>query len=283
MSYLTDTHPIAPALPGVPRHEDIHLPDGVRLRCLEQGDAEGPALVLLHGYSDSSFSFSRILPRMPRSLRVVAIDQRGHGGSDRPASGYAMRSLAADALGVMDALGIERATVVGHSMGSFVAQQVALAAPERVRGLVLVDSAPSVLGMSGFEAFASEVAGLTDPVPARFAREFQESTVHRPLPAEFMDRAIAESLRLPARVWRALLAGMIATQPQSALGATLAAARIPALVIWGDRDAIFERPQQDGLLGMLGGAATFSVYGETGHAPHWERPERFARELAAWV
>lgn len=261
-----------------PRPCDVHLPTGVRLRYREQGDPAGRPVILLHGYADSWFSFSRVLPLLPEAWHVYALDQRGHGDSDRPASGYAMREIAHDVLALTDAKGIARATVVGHSGGSFAAQQLALLAPERVAGLVLVDSATTIRGMNGFAEFRQAVEALEDPVPVEFVREFQESTLHRPVPPEFMERVIEESLKLPARVWRAYMAGMVATDPP----AGLAGAGIPTLLFWGDRDAIFPRGEQDALLALLPGA-TLKVYPETGHDPHWERPEEFARDLREFV
>jgi pimeloyl-ACP methyl ester carboxylesterase len=78
---------------------------------------------------------------------VLAVDQRGYGESDKPESGYGIPDLAADVVAFLDALKIDRATLVGHSFGSFVARQVAIGAPERIERLVLIgtgfpDSSP---------------------------------------------------------------------------------------------------------------------------------------------
>ncbi len=265
------------------RFADVRLRTGVRLRYAEQGDPAGQPIILLHGYSDSWFSFSRVLPLFPAAYHVYALDQRGHGDSDRPASGYTMRDLAADAIAFMDAKGLAQAIVVGHSMGSLVAQQVALAAPERVARLVLVGSATAAREIVGIfeleqavDSFAA--ASSADPVPAEFAREFQASTAYQPLPADFMDRVVAESLKLPARVWRALMDGMLATDVPTKLGDS----RIPTLILWGDRDGYFPRSEQDALLAMLP-TATLKVYPETGHTPHWERPQEFVRDLEVFI
>jgi pimeloyl-ACP methyl ester carboxylesterase len=118
------------------------LPSGVRLHYHEQGPAGGPVVLLLHGFTDSSHSFSRVMPLLPATLRVIAPDQRGHGRSDRPAAGYAVDDFARDALQLMDALNVKSATVVGHSMGSFVARRLAELAPSRVKSLALVGSGP---------------------------------------------------------------------------------------------------------------------------------------------
>jgi non-heme chloroperoxidase len=257
---------------------DIALATGVRLHFLEQGDDDGIPVIMLHGYSDTSHSFSPVLPLLPPRLRVYALDQRGHGDSDKPATGYSMRELALDVVAFMDAQGIARATIVGHSMGSFVAQQVALLAPSRVEALVLIGSATHVNALNGMDEFEAEVLALTDPVPAEFTRAFQESTIHAPVPRAFVDRVSEDSRRLPAAAWHQLMRGM------RTMGSTagLRQSRIPVLIAWGERDALVPRTAVDALLDVLPGA-TLSTYEETGHATHWERPERFARELGLFV
>lgn len=264
--------------PAPVRFGEIDLRTGVRMHYAEQGDTAGPVLILLHGYSDSWFSFSRILPLLAPKYHVYALDQRGHGRSGAPESGYAPADLAEDVVAFMDARNIARATLVGHSMGSFVAQQVAAAAPGRVTRLVLVGSAAAVTRIVGREEFEAAVMGLEDPVPEQFVREFQMSTLHREVPAEFLNQVIAESGRLTAARWKALLHGMLGTEP----AAGLSRAEIPTLIIWGDRDAIFTRAHQDELV-ALANAERLLVYEGTGHAPHWEEPERFARDLVRFV
>ncbi len=262
-----------------PRFADVRLATGVRLRYAELGDPAAPPLVLLHGYTDSWFSYSRVLPLLAARHHVFALDQRGHGDSDRPARGYAMPDFAADVVAFLDAQGIRRAAVVGHSLGSVVAQHVARAAPERVSQLVLVGST-TTLRTPVVRELQRAVDALTDPVPSAFAREFQASTVQRPLPAAFMDRVVAESLKLPAGVWREIMTGMLAAEPLAPPRA--GAPRIPTLIVWGDRDAIFPRAEQDALTRLLR-PATLAVYVGTGHSPHWEEPERFAREVVGFL
>jgi non-heme chloroperoxidase len=259
------------------RFADARLKTGVRLRYAESGDPVGHPIILLHGYTDSWFSFSRVLPILDQSYHVYILDQRGHGDSERPRSGYTFPDFAADVIAFMDAKGIMRATLVGHSMGSFVAQGVALAAPERVERLVLIGSATTVRNQTVLE-FQEAVENLGEPVPAEFAREFQVSTVHQPLPNEFMDRVVTESRKLPARVWKAVLAGMLAGDYKARLGDI----RTPALIVWGDRDTFFLRAEEDALAATLPNAV-LKVYPETGHCPNWERPEQFAQDLKEFI
>lgn len=267
----------APAAATRIRFGEALLDTGVRLRYAEQGDPAGEPVILLHGFSDSWFSWSRVLPLFPQSWHAYALDQRGHGDSDRPGEGYGARDLAADVVAFMRAKGIRRATLVGHSMGGIVAQHVAAIAPERVGRLVLVASAGTLREMNGSADFEATLMGLTDPVPAAFAREFQESTIHRPLPREFVDRTVEESLKLPARVWRRLVAGMMSSPPAAVPGD-----RFPILMFWGTEDAVFSREAEDRLQARLP-RARLVVYPGTGHAVHWERPEEFVAELRDFV
>lgn len=256
------------------RFHDLRLPNGVRLHYAEQGPATGPAVLLLHGYTDSSFSFSRVMPLMPPTVRVIAPDQRGHGKSDRPEQGYAVDDFASDALQLMDALQVPAATVVGHSMSSFVARRMAEKAPERVTRLVLMGSAPKA-DNAGMHELMTAVNDLSDPVDAAFARGFQESTVLKPVPADFMDQAIEGSRTVPARVWRAALSGLIAWAPG-------AAPTCPTLVLGGDRDSVFSKAEQEALATAIPGASLDIVEG-IGHALHWEDPERFVASLARFL
>ena len=185
--------------------------------------------------------------------------------------------FAADVVAFLAALDLPRATVVGHSMGSFVAQQVALAAPERVARLVLVGSAASPRN-AGVLELAQMVDVLDDPVPAEFVRDFQTGTAYQPLPNDFLDRVVAESLKVPAHVWRMALAGLLAANGTSRLDHIQA----PTLVLWGDQDAVFPRADQDALMAGLRDAI-LKVYPETGHALHWERPAQFVRDLESFI
>ena len=255
----------------------VRLQNGPRLHYAETGDSEGQAVIFLHGWPDSWFSFSRVLPLLPGEIRALAVDQRGFGDSDRPPAGYTIPEMAGDVSAFLDALGIERATLVGHSFGSFVARQAAIAQPERVDKLVLIGSGYSAANPVTREV-QSALRDLPDPIPVEFAREFQASTAHRPLPADFFNRIVSESLKLPPRLWRLAFDGLLGHNDTRLLE------RIEArtLLLWGDRDALFSRVDQDRLVEALPGAR-LNVYEETGHCPNWEQPERVAADIAALI
>ena len=257
----------------------VNLSGGLQLPYVETGNPGGPTVVLLHGYTDSLRSFDLLLPHLPASHRVIALSQRGHGDASRPPLGYRPRDLAADLAGAMDALAIDSAVIVGHSMGSQVALRFAIEYPDRVAGLVLIGAFAS-LGRNPpiREFYNAGVALLADPIAPEFAREFQESTLANPVPPVFLETVVAESLKVPARVWRGALAGQMDEDVTSELGAV----RAPALLLWGDRDAIVGRADQDGLVAAMGNAVLVTYTG-IGHAVHWEAPGRVGADLTAFV
>ena len=258
------------------------LKTGLRLHYAEQGDLTGEAIVFLHGYSDSWFSFSRVLPLLSPEYHAFALTQRGHGDSDKPQCCYTPEDFAADVDAFMEAVGIEEATLVGASTGALFAQRVALSYPRRVSRLVLVgaqtpvnEANEVVLGLQ------EEVRALEDPVPPEFVRAFQEGTIHQPVPQEFLDTVVSESLKLPARVWRDYLEGAVLSIDQDYV-LELRESDVPTLMLWGEQDPLFPREDQERLAAAIP-RATLKVYPETGHAVHWDRPEWVVRDLEEFM
>jgi pimeloyl-ACP methyl ester carboxylesterase len=259
------------------RFATVQLATGPRLHYAEQGDVGGDPIVFLHGWPDSWVSFSRVLSLLPPQLHAFAPDQRGFGDSQRPDAGYTVRDFTADVVAFLDALSIERATIVGHSFGSFIARCVALTHPERTARLVLIGTGASADNAVLREVQAT-VRDITDPVPVEFARDFQSSTVCSPVPEAFFERIVAESLKLPARLWREMLNGLVDYRDADELGRITA----PTLLIRGERDALFPRQDQDYLAGAIPGARLRS-YPDIGHCPNWECPDRVAADLQAFL
>ena len=110
----------------------IALPTGVELRYVERGDPRGEVLLFLHGFTGSWRSWALNLPGLAPIYHTYALTQRGHGDSAKPARGYRLADFAGDVTAFLDALGIARATLIGHSMGSVIAHLVAVDQPERV-------------------------------------------------------------------------------------------------------------------------------------------------------
>ena len=126
-------------------------------------------VILLHAWGESRRAFDRLVALLPDTLRVVAIDQRGHGDSDVPEVGYSLADFAADVAAFMEAVrSATRRSFVGVSSGGYVAQEVAVSNPERVAGLVLVGHRRT---LQGRPSFADEVDRLVDPVQESWIRE----------------------------------------------------------------------------------------------------------------
>lgn len=262
-----------------PTIRSVELPNGITLQYVEQGHPGGVPVLFLHGFTDSWRSFERVLPHLPASIHAFALTQRGHGDSDRPAAGYRTRDFAADVAAFMDALGLRRAIIVGHSMGSTNALRFAIDYPERTQGLVLAGSFATYRGNPVIAEFwETGVSRLMDPVQAAFAREFQQSTLAQPVPATFIDAAVQESLKVPAQVWRAAFEGFLEDDFVSELGRI----HTPTLILWGAQDVLCPLADQERLLAEITGAR-LTVYGHAGHALHWEEPERFATDLVTFV
>lgn len=259
--------------------KSITLRTGVKLQYVEQGNATGTPIILLHGYTDSWRSFELALPHLPKTVHAFALSQRGHGDSGHPASGYRPSDFSADVAAFMDALKLKRAVVVGHSMGSQVALRFVLDHPERASGLLLVGAFKTVRGHAGVkELWDTTISKMVDPIDSEFVREFQKSTLHKPIPAAFLDAAVQESAKVPARVWRSALAGLMETDFSS----EFTRIKLPTLIVWGDQDLFCSRKDQDFLATTIKGAKLL-IYSGTGHAPHWEEPERFAADLTSFV
>ncbi len=261
------------------QHARIDLPGRVALEAVLQGSPAGYPVVFLHGATDSWRSFEPVLPQLPASIRAIALSQRGHGDSGRPDGDYDPSDFAADVAAVLDRLGIERAVIAGHSMGSHVAQRFAIDHPDRTAGLVLAGA---------FYRFATNavvteywdtvVSTLADPIGRSVAVEFQASTLARPVPPAFFDMVLRESLKVPARVWRDAFEGLLKVDHADRLGSI----DVPTLIIWGDQDAFCPRADQDALLAAIADSRLV-VYAGAGHALHWEEPVRYAADVAAFV
>jgi pimeloyl-ACP methyl ester carboxylesterase len=279
LSIMTSAIASAKDTDMTPVVRSIELANGPRLDYIEQGDPAGVPVLFLHGVTDSWHSFDLVLPHLPKSIHAFAVSQRGHGDSERPATGYATRDFAADAVAFIDAMKLERAVVVGHSMGSYNAQRFAIDYSDRTLGLVLVGAHTTLRDDAGLKEFwDTGVSRLEDPIDPSFALDFQKSTLYQAVPDAFLATAVQESLKVPARVWKATFKGFLESDFWNELGEIEA----PTLIVWGEKDAIFHRHHQEALAAGIPGSRLV-IYSGTGHAVHWEKPQRFVADLVQFV
>lgn len=255
------------------------LSTGVTLNYVEQGDPAGVPVLMLHGFTDSWHSFEPVLPHLPKSIHALALTQRGHGDSARPAGGYRTRDFAADVAAFTDELDLGPVVIVGHSMGSTNALRFTIDYPDRTRGLMLVGAFASYRNNPAvMEFWEHGVSTLTDPIDVGFVHEFQQSTLAQPVADGLVEQAVQESLKVPARVWREALAGCV----EDDFIAGMQHIAVPTLALWGDRDTLVPRGDQETFLATIAGAR-LTVYQGGGHAPHWEAPARFAADVVAFA
>lgn len=244
-----------------------------------QERGEGPAVLLVQGLGYGAWGWDPVVPGLAERFRVLAFDNRGIGGSDVPPGPYTASELAEDAVQVLDEAGVERAHVVGASLGGMVAQELSVAHPERVGRLVLCCTTPG-----GPDAH---------PLPEPTVRLFAEAASLEPQVAlrRFVENALGDpSNGVADELFRRRLehppdpAGW---QAQAAAGTTFAGvdlARIPAptLVLHGTADNVVD-PRNAGLLAGRIPDARVSLLEGAGHMLFWERPERFVELVTEFL
>jgi pimeloyl-ACP methyl ester carboxylesterase len=244
----------------------------------------GPPLLLVQGLAYARWGWEPVVDLLAERFTVLQFDNRGVGESDVPEGPYTVADMAADAVAVLDAEGVERAHVVGASLGGMIAQELAVSRPGRVDRLVLACTTPG--GSRGFPMPEVTVRLLTESLwmPREEALRLfvenalaPESVRTRP---EIADRIVAHRLASPQSIE--------AWQAQAAAGATFDAAsriggiRAPTLVLQGDEDVVVD-PRNAELLAELIPDARVERFPGTGHVFFWEQPERFVRSVTEFL
>lgn len=262
-----------------PTLKSVELPNRVKLPYVEQGDPSGVPVLLLHAIADSWHAFEPLLAHLPDQVRAFALTQRGHGDASRPRAGYSVRDFVADAAAFMDAVQLGAAVIAGGSSGGFVARRFAIDHPGRTLGLVLMGSPASLRDKQGVrELWGSTISKLSDPVDSGIVRKLAASILAQPVPQAFLETMVQENLKAPAFVWKATFEGLMA---DDSLG-ELHAIKAPTLIIWGDRDTILPRSDQERLAAAIPDSRLV-VYAGAGHAFYWEEPGRLASDLASFI
>ncbi len=262
--------------------------DGLPTRYLTAGT--GPPLVLLHGAGDNALDWRWVMPHLSATHRVYAPDLPGSPDSARPAADYSPGFFERFVAGFLDALDIERAAMVGNSLGGLVALRLALSAPARVTALVLVDSAG--LGRAVNPVFTSvNVPGLSEaamplwrtPIGA-YQRAWGRAALLFARPGSVPREWLAEQRRLalsPGYLEAHLTALRAQVSPRGqreVLVDQLSLLKMPTLVVWGARDRVFPEPQARDAAARLH-EGSLAVIPDCGHMPHVECPDLFVAAL----
>jgi pimeloyl-ACP methyl ester carboxylesterase len=256
------------------------------------GGTSGPVLLLLHGLLGSGASFGPALDELARTHRVIAPDLLGHGASEKPSGDYSLGSLATLVRDLLVVLGVESATVVGHSLGGGVAMQLAYQFPATVERLVLVDSGG--LGRSVSPALrAVALPGAEWVLPAvfnpyaaraaaRLLRPLQRVTPPGLAQVVAGLATLADAEARAAFVLTARSVIDVRGQRVSASDRLYLAAALPLLLVWGARDPVIPVAHAHALHELLPGS-TLVVFEGAGHFPQVEEPGRFAGVVADFV
>jgi EmrB/QacA subfamily drug resistance transporter len=284
---------VAADVPGLERHEvELH---GHRLVYRTAG--EGPPILLVHGLLDSSRTWRKLAPALALGHRVIAPDLLGHGGSDGPSGvDYSLGGHAGILRDLLDALGVERVTILGHSLGGGIAMTFAYHYPERVERLALISTGGLGRGVSpvlraatlpgagaamrtvgarpvvaGGRMLASALALVRLRRPARVTLELVRT----------LDR-LGDSGRRGAflNTVRAVIDGR--GQKVSALDRLALVSSIPVLVVWGTHDRVIPAAHAEFVRDALPHAEIVLMDG-IGHTPHLSQPAYVGERLGAWM
>lgn len=254
----------------------VQLSNGVRLAYVEMGDPNGPPVVLLHGYTDTSRSWSLVAPHLT-GYRLLIPDLRGHGASDAPECCYSATNFAHDIRLFLDALKIERASVAGHSLGSMIAISLAAEHPQRVTKIALL-AGTALVPVSRGDWLWTNVTALRFPIDpnSEFIREWAANP--EVLEPAFATAARSETIAIKPHVWRGI-ARELAEVP---VGRHAADVKAPVLILSGGKDPLFGADHHAALLKAFPGAASH-VYPALGHNFLWEDPADVARRIADFL
>lgn len=257
------------------------LSEGVRINYADAGEGE-EAVLLLPGLGMSHLTWSAHAAALAPRYRVLSVDPRGSGASDTPDHPYTAATVAADVAAVLDAAGVERAHLVGQSMGGMIAQDFALAAPERVRSLTLVSTYAATDTWSRRVLTARR--GLIDAggLPLQFSVSVFfvfSPRAFRQIP-EFIEGIEARLAQNPPD--QAAYTRQIDYCLAHDASAGLAQLDLPTLVVAGREDFITSSLQNRELAALVPGAR-YEEFDDCSHGLIWEQPERFGAVLASFL
>lgn len=258
----------------------VHV-EGQRLAYLDEG--QGPPLILIHGFGGSMWQWEYQSSALARDFRVITLDLLGSGFSDKPDLEYRPEEVLRFFRGFMDALQLDRATLVGNSMGAGVALGMALTVPERVDRLILIGGLPARVKENIASPVVRQAMESAAPIwLVRLAGWFAGSSV--------TDRVLREIVHDHSLLTDAVFARSNRNRRAgNYIGPTLAVARTvplwesdyaprlttirhPTLILWGDHDKVFPIAVGRELAEVIP-AAQFVAIDGAGHIPQWERPE----------
>lgn len=238
----------------------------------------GKALVLIAGLGYPLWQWHKMVPYLAEHFQVITFDNRGVGQSVKPSGPYSAQMLAADTVGLLNVLGIEKAAIMGHSMGGFVAQAMALDFPEKVSKLILCSTnfgGPNHVPVTP-EAFAVLSDTTSDPL-SRFTNGLKVSTApgwadaHPDMVKEWTEWRIANPIDM-AGYQSQLAIGLALTSEEAAFEKKLPNISVPTLILFGAHDKVVP-PENAALLQKQIQGSRTAIIPDAGHFFPIEVPE----------
>ncbi len=269
-------------MPGEPKGSTFLEVEGARVRFTDAG--EGPPVVLIHGFASSLETWDLVAPELIKKHRVIAVDLKGFGWTDRPPGDYSPWAQAKIVRAVMDRRGIERAAIVAHSWGSSVALALALGAPSRVTRIALYDAwvfedqIPTFFRLARRTGMGEFLFGVyyKERPDERLALAFYDPTVLNEKLAEDVEK----SLERPGTVAAALAA--VRGQQFAEVEKRYRTIKKPFLLLWGREDVVTTLDFGERLSKELSNAKLV-VYPKCGHFPMLEAAAASTRELSTFL
>jgi len=242
---------------------------------------EGFPLLLIHGFTGNLRNWALQVPALTRDFRMMSIDQRGHGHSEKPTRGedYSLELMAEDAYGLLQHLGIDGCYLIGHSMGGMVAQQLALTHPEPVRALVLVDTAAEITSAMHTQDGARLVEIARDQgMEAVFEEQLRINPMADQIPPQLVGLWRQQFLLTSREAYIYCARAVARREP---LLDKLHAIEVPTLIICGENDApMLEASRQ--MHERIPGSELVIIPG-AGHTPQIEKAPEFNRVLTEFL
>ncbi len=255
----------------------IHA-NGIDIDYEIQGPESAQPIVLISGIGYDRWEWHKMIPGLAEHFRVIAFDNRGIGGTDKPTGPYSAQMLAADTAGLLDALKIPSAAIMGHSMGGFIAQALALDFPQKVSKLILADTnfgGPHHIPVTQ-EAMAVLMDVSGDPVE-RFRRGLVVSSApgfaerHPDVIQEWIDYRLNNPI-IPAAYQSQLAIGLGLISEAASFESRLPEIKVPTLILFGEHDKVVP-PGNAELLKKAIPNSTINILPDAGHFFPIERPE----------
>ena len=287
---VEDTDPAAMrAKYGAPPSQFIALSDGLKVHVRDEGPRDAPAIVLLHGSNADLHTWEPWAEDLRRDFRVVRFDQIGHGLTGPAHSGgYRLADFVADIDELADLLELDRFVLAGNSMGGNIAVAYALARPERVRGLVLIDASGAPVENEGGGNLAFTLARLPG-VRSLAMSVLPRSVVERSLAQSVSNKDVVTDAAVD-RYWelgrypgnRTATLERFDTARVPFTREQMRSLSMPTLVMWGDEDALVPVAAADWYARAIPNSRKV-VYEGIGHLPHEEAPARSLADLRNWL